>query len=191
MSALLPIPVLPDPPLPQEPIFPRLPVSYYANYVQGRQSVTAITYNATTKVWTVTAAGSSLVSISGDADQTMLSINGNPALFIWNSTGMIGCAGLTNNVTLGKAPRLDFYRKGDSIPRKFASLSQLGLLSVPSINQLAAPSGTDRMYLLGNANVSIGLDGLVGEAGIYEYGLLQDQNGNYILDQSGLLVSAR
>jgi hypothetical protein len=164
---------------------------YYAVYVHGRQQGQAVTYNPSTGAWTVTAAASGVVSINvADPDQTLLSINGYPSLFVWNATGQVGCSAITQNVVLGTWPRLDFYRQTDSAPQKFASLSQHGLLSVRRVDEKTAPAGSDRMYILGNANCSIGMDGLLAP-GIDQLVLLQDQDSKYLLDASGKFLSGR
>ena len=187
-------PTYPSPAIPQEPIFPRFQTIYFAKYVQKQASVVVLTYNRTTKAWTVTPAGANLVSInSSDADQTSLSINGYPSLFVWNATGEVGCGTLTNRVVLGKVPRLDFYRQNDSIPLRFASLSQFGALSVLGIGQHTAPTGTDRMYLLGNPLCSIGVDGLLCPA-IVQLAFLKDAHSSssyFLEDQASRLLTHR
>lgn len=187
-------PTLPSPPLPQEPFFPRLPVSYYANYVIGQSSVPAISYNLTSGAWTVTPAGAPYISIStADPDQTVLYMNGAPILFLWNTTGAIGCGGFTDRAAPpGYNIRLDFYRQSGPIPRKFASLSQAGMFYVNGIQQHEAITGTDRMLIFGNANASIGLDGLLAPIA-QDLCFLLDSHGSssyYIADQSGLLLTA-
>jgi hypothetical protein len=187
-------PTPPSPPIPQEPFFPRLLVSYYALYVIGQSSIMAITYNQSTGAWTVTPAASQYVSIStSDPDQTSLSLNGTPVLFMWNATGAIGCGGFTDRaMPPGYNTRLDFYRKSGPIPRKFASLSQAGMFYVNGIQQKEAITGTDRMFFFSQTNSSIGLDGLLAPIA-QDLCLLVDNHGSssyYVADQAGLLLAS-
>ena len=172
-----------------------IPPTYFANLaLSGVSSVPAVMYNTTTHAWAITPAAAHVVSIVSDADETGLLINGRYCLFV-RSNGAVRVGGLTTKVTPAQYPRLDFFRQTDSVPRRFASISQDGTLSVMQASEKAAipMTSVDRMYLLGNANASIGLDGLIALAGITEIGLRYSGTGltTYLTDKSGLPLSRK
>lgn len=141
---------------------PLLPPVYYANFVYGRENFTAISYNASTGAWTVTPNGSTRVQvITSDPDQTAIVINGRYSMFVFND-GTVHVGDLTKHaISDSTVPRLDFMRQAGPVPRKFASLNQDGLFWVYDIDEKTPPTGVDRMYLMGNQNSSVGLDGLL------------------------------
>ena len=173
-----------------------MPYSYIGQYVHGRENFTAITYNPETMVWTLTANGAMRVGfVQSDPDEQALTMNGLFVMFVLND-GEVQVGDITKNATNSRTvPRLDFMRQTDSIPRKFASLDQNGILSVFDVNENLAPTGHDRMYLLGNPNCSIGLDGLLTAAGVAEISLLIPQtfvaanDGPYLVDQSSKMLT--
>ena len=172
-----------------------LPPTYFASYCFSPQSkLTAIQYNTSSMAWSVTAAGAPFVTINtSDPDQTAILMNGAYVMFIWKATGAIGVGEIKTKVIGGDYPRLEFYRQTDPVPRRFASLSQNGRLSVTDWSEKIAPTGTDRMYLL-TANASIGIDGLLtpSPASVRQMGLLTAKGtGNYLADESGLLLSRK
>lgn len=170
-----------------------IPPVYFANLAfSGVSSVPAIAYDTSTHAWTITPTAANVLSIVSDADETGLLLNGRYCLFV-RANGAVRVGGITTRVTRAEYPRLDFFRQADSVPRRFASLSQDGTLSVMQASEKASiPGGSiDRMYLL-NANASIGLDGLLAPSGITEIGLRYSGFGpTYLTDKSGLPLSRK
>jgi hypothetical protein len=154
---------------------PILTPSYFANYVQGPENFTAIQYSTVTMAWTVTANGANRVSINtSDPDMDALLINGAYSMFILTD-GAVNVGDFTKNpLASGSAPRLDFIRNAGGQPVRFASLTQDGILNAWDIFEGTVPTGTDRMYLLGNPNCSIGADGLLTNSSLSEMDILVD-----------------
>jgi hypothetical protein len=175
-------------------VTPIFPPSYFAAYCFGPSAriSPAITYNTSTQVWTVAAGASSFVSIqTSDPDQSAILINGFYAMFIWKATGKIGVGDILTKVNPGDYPRLDFFRQSGPVPRRIASLSQNGRLSVINWTEKVTPTGTDRMYLL-TPYSSISAEGLAAPGGVVQMELLYDsKTGNYLADGSGLLLSRK
>jgi hypothetical protein len=173
---------------------PTLPPTYFARYVNGAESFTAVSYNLQTMAWTITANGAQRVAIdSSDPDEQALLINDSYVMFVLTD-GEVQCGDITKFATASiGTPRLDFMRQTDSVPRKFASLDQNGTLSCYDLNEKLAPTGLDRMYLLGNPNCSLGVDGLL-TAGFSAIDILVQQGfvpgqGPYLVDQNSKMLA--
>lgn len=143
---------------------------YFGLLVDGRSRVPAVDYDLNTRQWTMRTSRLQLFGedIIFDGDTVMTATAG----------GFVQCSNLTYKLT-NESPRIDFFRKVDSVPRRFASLTQTGVLVTNDVFETLSTK-VDRLYFPGSA-ASIGLDGLftIGleesdEHGSEDLGLLTD-----------------